>query len=164
MKFKILQKWELLDPPNGNFGIRGYVWGCLTISKQKKHTQNLKWPNFWRMPHLCNMSNTVCFSTCDTFDQPVRSTKFHQLLVIYDSFCSWMATNLIHNCNFDHNSEGWQWEPLHLRCQNSTILTFYHDLANLRHLNSYFFQIRHCSVINKENFSKLWNDEHTKKS
>ena len=107
---------------------------------------------------------TVCFSTCDTFDQPVRSAQFHQLLVIYDSFCSWMATNLIHNCNFDHNSEGWQWEPLHLRCQNSTILTFYPDLANLRHLNSDFFQIRHCSVINKENFSKLWNDEHTKKS
>ena len=98
---------------------------------------------------------TVCFSTCDTFDQPIRSTKFHQLLVIYDSFCSWMATNLIHNCNFDHNSEGWQWEPLHLRCQNSTILTFYPDLANLRHLNSDFFQIRHCSVINEENFESF---------
>ena len=85
---------------------------------------------------------TVCFSTCDTFDQPVRSTKFHQLLVIYDSFCSWMATNLIHNCNFDDNSKGWQWEPLYLRCQNSTILTFYpdYDYANLTHLNSDFFK------------------------
>ena len=32
--------------------------------------------------------NTVCFSTCDIFDLPVRRTKFHQILVIYDSFCS----------------------------------------------------------------------------
>ena len=50
-----------------------------------------------------HLKTTVCFSTCDTFDQPVRSTKFHQLLVIYDSFCSWKVTNLIHNCNFDDN-------------------------------------------------------------
>ena len=99
--------------------------------KQKSKKPNISWTFYFL--------NTVCFSTCDTFDQPVRTTKFHQLLVIYDSFCSWMATNLIHNCNFDHNSEGWQWEPLHLRCQNSTILTFYPDLANLRHLNSDFF-------------------------
>ena len=84
-------------------------------------------------------SYTVCFSTCDTFDKPVRSTKFHQLLVIYDSFFSWKVTNLIHKCNFDHNWKGWQWEHQHLRCQNSTILTFYPDLANLTHLNSDFF-------------------------
>ena len=47
--------------------------------------------------------STGCSEVCDIFDQPVRCTKFHELLVIYESFCSWMAKNLIHNCNFDHN-------------------------------------------------------------
>ena len=59
--------------------------------------------------------------------------------MIYDSFCSWKVTNLIQNFNFDHNSKGWEWEPLHLICQNSTILTFYPNSANLTHLNSDFF-------------------------
>ena len=106
---------------------------------------------------------TGCSEVCDIFDQPVRSTKFHQLLVIYDSFCSWKVTNLIQNFNSNHNPKGWLWELLNHRCQNPAILTFYPDLANLTHLNSDFFQVRHCSVINKENFSKIWNNEHTKK-
>ena len=51
LSLKILQNLDLMDHPNGIFGIRGYVWGCLTISNQKTHTQNFKWPNFCRIPH-----------------------------------------------------------------------------------------------------------------
>ena len=53
---KILQNLDLMDHPNGIFGIRGYVWGCLTISKQKNHTQNFKWLNFCRILHLPPLS------------------------------------------------------------------------------------------------------------
>ena len=56
------------------------------------------------------------------------STKFHQLLVICDSFCSWMATNLIHNCNLIMTQKIMSWQPLHLRCQNLEILTFFQSI------------------------------------
>ena len=117
-----------------------------------------------KLNFFCPFCSTGCNSTCDIFDQPVRSTKFYQLLVIYDSFCSWMATNLIHNCNFDHNPKGWKWEPRHLKCQNSTILTFYPDLANFTHLNSDFFKSGFAQSSIRKNFSKIWNNEHTQKS
>ena len=71
---------------------------------------------------------TLCFSTCNIFYQTVRSTKFHQLLVICDSFCSWMATNLIHNCNLIMTQKIMSWQPLHLRCQNLEILTFFQSI------------------------------------
>ena len=51
MQSKNLKNSELMDHPNGIFGIRGYVWGYLTIFRPKKQSQNFKWPNFWRMLH-----------------------------------------------------------------------------------------------------------------
>ena len=47
--------------------------------------------------------NTGCNKPCDFFFLSFRETKSHQILVIKDSFCSWVTTILLHKCNFSHS-------------------------------------------------------------
>ena len=53
--------------------------------------------------HVKLQVNTGWFKDCDTFDMPLRGIKFHLLMLINDSFCSWKVTKLTQNCNFDQN-------------------------------------------------------------
>ena len=69
---------------------------------------------YWAPNHI--KLNTAKYWFCFQFHHPTVLPSYN--LILCDSFCSWMVTNLIHNCNFDHDLKHCVLTALHLRSKN----------------------------------------------
>ena len=76
MKWKNLQNSEIVDPPCGIFGVRGYVWGCWTFSMENIWYKNFTQLNFWRMHPL-----KKAFQIFNTFKLPSQNFSLQILFI-----------------------------------------------------------------------------------